>query len=66
MMITQNGEAEALLQRVVSFEQTQETLALQYLLAIGNKDINAGKTSPTREVVGSCRKTRPMIGSGPT
>ncbi|MGN6097808.1 MAG: hypothetical protein ACTHP8_16445 [Bosea sp. (in: a-proteobacteria)] len=66
MMITQNGEAEALLQHVVSFKKTQETLALLKLLAAGNKDLDAGKNSPTREVVGSCTKTRPMIGSGPT
>ncbi|RXT43404.1 antitoxin, Phd family protein [Bosea sp. Tri-44] len=51
MVITQNGEARAVIQDVASFEQTQETLALLKLLAIGNQDIDAGKTSPVRGVV---------------
>lgn len=51
MVITQNGEAKAVIQDVASFEQTQETLALLKLLAIGNQDIDAGKTSPVRGVV---------------
>ncbi|HEU0200137.1 MAG TPA: type II toxin-antitoxin system Phd/YefM family antitoxin [Burkholderiaceae bacterium] len=35
-VITQNGEAKAVLQDVASFEQTQETLALLKMLALGN------------------------------
>ncbi|CAN7345132.1 type II toxin-antitoxin system Phd/YefM family antitoxin [Bosea sp. LjRoot9] len=51
LVITQNGEAKAVLQDVASFEQTQETLALLKLLAIGNQDVDAGKTRPARAVV---------------
>jgi prevent-host-death family protein len=51
MVITQNGEAKAVLQDVVSFEQTQETLALLKILAIGNHDIEAGRTTPARDVI---------------
>lgn len=51
MVITQNGEAKAVIQDVASFEETQETLALLKLLAIGNQDIDAGKTRPARAVV---------------
>jgi prevent-host-death family protein len=51
MVITQNGEARAVIQDVASFEQTQETLALLKLLALGNRDIEAGKTAPARAVV---------------
>lgn len=51
MVITQNGEAKAVLQDVASFEQTQETLAMLKLLAIGNQDIEAGRTKPARDVV---------------
>jgi prevent-host-death family protein len=51
MVITQNGEARAVLQDVVSFEENQETLALLKLLALGNKDIEAGRTSLARDVV---------------
>ena len=51
MVITQNGEAKAVIQDVVSFEQTQETLALLKLLALGNRDLEAGRAKPAREVV---------------
>ncbi|HMG48493.1 MAG TPA: type II toxin-antitoxin system Phd/YefM family antitoxin [Allosphingosinicella sp.] len=51
MVITQNGEAKAVLQDVASFEETQETLALLKLLALGNRDIEAGRTRPAREVI---------------
>lgn len=51
MVITQNGEAKAVIQDVASFEQTQETLALLKLLALGQRDIDAGKTKPARAVV---------------
>ena len=36
LVITQNGEAKAVLQDVASFEETQETLALLKILALGN------------------------------
>jgi prevent-host-death family protein len=51
MVITQNGEAKAVMQDVASYEETQEKLALLKLLAIGNGDIEAGRTKPAREVV---------------
>jgi len=51
MVITQNGEATAVVQDIASFEQTQETLALLKLLALGNRDVEAGRTKPARAVV---------------
>jgi prevent-host-death family protein len=51
MVITQNGEAKAVLQDIASFEQTQDTLALLKLLALGNQDIEAGRTKPARDVI---------------
>lgn len=51
MLITQNGEAKAVLQDVASFEATQETLALLKLLALGNHEIEKGKVKPVAEVV---------------
>lgn len=42
MIITQNGEAKAVLQDVASYEETQETLALLKILALGNQDVVAG------------------------
>ena len=51
MLITQNGEARAVLQDVASFEATQETLALLKLVALGNHEIEKGKVKPVADVV---------------
>lgn len=51
MIITQNGEAKAVVQDVASYEETQETLALLTLLAMGEREIEEGKTRPVREVL---------------
>ena len=58
MVITQNGEARAVIQDVASFEQTQETLALLKILALGNQQIAAGKVKPVEEVVQRLRSKR--------
>src|SRR5690606_2550213 len=41
LIITQNGEAKAVIQDVRSFEQTQETLALLKILALGSQEVEA-------------------------
>ena len=46
LVITQNGEAKTVLQDVASFEETQETLALLKILALGNQDLAAGRVKP--------------------
>jgi len=58
VVITQNGEAKAVLQDVASYEETQETLALLRLLAIGNREIEAGAVKPVAEVVRRLRAKR--------
>lgn len=58
VVITQNGEAKAVIQDVASFEQTQETLALLKLLALGNRDIEAGRTRSAAEVIHRLRSKR--------
>lgn len=58
MVITQNGEAKAVLQDVASFENTQETLALLKILALGNQDVAAGKVKPVADVVARLRAKR--------
>jgi prevent-host-death family protein len=58
MVITQNGEAKAVLQDVASFEETQESLALLKILAQGNQNIAAGKVKPVAEVVARLRAKR--------
>lgn len=57
VIITQNGEAKAVLQDVASFEETQETLAL-VKIALGNQDVAAGKIKPVADVVARLRATR--------
>lgn len=51
LLITQNGEARAVLQDVKSYEDTQETMALLKLLALGRQDIDAGRIRAVAEVV---------------
>jgi prevent-host-death family protein len=51
MLITQNGEAKAVIQDVASYEQTQETLALLKILALGNREIEEGKVKPVADAV---------------
>ena len=58
LVITQNGEAKAVLQDVVSYEETQETLALLKILALGNRQIEEGKVAPAAEVVKRLREKR--------
>jgi prevent-host-death family protein len=50
MVITQNGEAKAVIQDVVSYEQTQETLALLKILALGNQQVVQGRVKPLADV----------------
>ena len=57
-LITQNGEARAVIQDVASYEATQETLALLKVLALGNRDVEAGRVRPLDEVVTRLRAAR--------
>ena len=51
LVITQNGEAKAVLQDVASYEATQETLALLKVLALGQQEVATGKVKPLSDVV---------------
>jgi prevent-host-death family protein len=51
LIITQNGEAKAVIQDVASYEETQETLALLKILALGNQQIQRGEIAPIAEAV---------------
>lgn len=48
LVITENGEARAVIQDVASYEETLETLALLKILALGNRDIEEGKRRWTK------------------
>ena len=51
LVITQNGEAKVVLQDIESYEQTQETMALLKILALGNRQIEAGNVEPAAVVI---------------
>ena len=48
-VITQNGEAKAVVQDVGSYEQTQETLALLKVLAQSAKSLTEGRHKPLKK-----------------
>ncbi len=50
MIITQNGEATAVIQDVASYEATQETLAMLKLIALGRREVEEGKMRPADDV----------------
>lgn len=58
MVITQNGEARFVLQDVATFEQTQETMALLKLLALGNQQIDSGKVTPAKSAIRQVREKK--------
>src|ERR1700677_5072502 len=56
IVITQNGEARAVLIDVHSYEESQETMALLKILAIGEKQVEQGKIYPLSEVIAEIRR----------
>jgi prevent-host-death family protein len=51
MIITQHGEAKAVLQDIDEYERIQEALALLKMVAQGQKDFEEGKTIPAEQVL---------------
>ena len=58
LVITQNGEAKVVIQDIESYEQTQETMALLKILALGNRQIEEGKVQPVADVIKRLRERR--------
>jgi prevent-host-death family protein len=56
MIITQNGEAKAVVQDIVSYEKREETLALLKILALANRNIEQGRYRPAKNVFADLRK----------
>jgi prevent-host-death family protein len=56
LIITQHGEAKAVLLDIASYEQTQETLALLKILALGRKQVEEGKTVSAKEAFRNVRQ----------
>jgi prevent-host-death family protein len=56
IIITQNGEATAVLQDIASYEEIQESLALLKILAISRKDLEAGRVEPVEQAFADLRE----------
>jgi prevent-host-death family protein len=56
LVITQNGEAKVVIQDIETYEQTQETMALLKILALGTRQIEEGKVQSVEEVIRRLRK----------
>ena len=57
-LITQNGEARAVMQDIATYENTQETLALLKILALGNQEVAEGKTTSIANVARRLRSKK--------
>ena len=58
LIITQNGEAKVVMQDIESYEQTQETMALLKILALGKRQIEEGTVEPAAQVIKRLRLHR--------
>ena len=58
LVITRNGEAKVVLQDIDSFEATQEAMALLKILALGNRQIEAGQVEPATDVIARLRERK--------
>ena len=58
LVITQNGEAKVVIQDIESYEQTQETMALLKILALGLRQIEEGKVLPAEDVIRQLHERR--------
>ena len=56
MVITQHGEAKAILQDIVSYEQMQESLALLKMVAQSSKSIREGHSKSVKRAFADVRK----------
>lgn len=61
LIITQNGEAKVVIQDIKSFEQTQETMALLKIMALGSRQIEEGKVVSVADAISRLRKGKRSI-----
>jgi prevent-host-death family protein len=55
LVITQNGEAKVVMQGIKNYEQTQGTMALLKILALGQCQVDEGKVQTAGDVVAKLR-----------
>ena len=56
LVITQNGEARAVMQDVATYDSTQETLALLKILALGQRQVEEGRVVPAADAIRRARE----------
>jgi len=55
LFITQNGEAKIVVEDIQTYEETQETLALLKILALGEAEVKREETIPMSDVIEAVR-----------
>lgn len=58
LIITQNGEAKVVIQDIESYEETQDTIALLKILALGNRQIEEGKVISATDAINRLREKK--------
>ena len=58
LIITQNGEATAVLQDIATYQANQQALALLKILALGNQQIENGKVLSVADAINRIRAKR--------
>ena len=58
MIITQNGEAKMVVQDIESYENTQQTLSLLKILALGQQQIEGGQVVKASTAIKRIRASR--------
>lgn len=61
LVITQNGEAKVVIQDIESYEQTQETISLLKILALGTRQIGEGRVQPAEDVIKRLRERQEAL-----
>ncbi|MCE5333200.1 MAG: type II toxin-antitoxin system Phd/YefM family antitoxin [Desulfobacteraceae bacterium] len=61
LFITQNGETKVVMQDIESYEQTQETMALLKILALGARQVEEGRVQPAADVIRGIRERRKTL-----
>ncbi len=58
LIITQNGEAKAIIQDIDSYEKEQETMAMLKILALGNQQIDKGEVIQAADALNKIREKK--------
>ncbi|NQU62733.1 MAG: type II toxin-antitoxin system Phd/YefM family antitoxin [SAR324 cluster bacterium] len=58
LIITQNGEAKAIVQDIYSYEKEQETMAMLKILALGNQQIDKGGVIQVADALNRIREKK--------